>query len=116
MWFSDVYTADAAARKHPDASPAAGHVPDRAAPTVILTAEQDVVRDEGELYSMRLVQPGVPLEQKRFGGQIHGFAGLVDELPGSADAVDFIVAALGRDPVVLGGFATDVDAARSHPR
>lgn len=61
-----------------------------------MTAEHDVVRDEGELYAMRLVQAGVPVEHRRFAGQMHGFVGLADALPGGRDAIDFIAAALRR--------------------
>jgi hypothetical protein len=33
------------------------------------------------------------VEHKRFAGQIHGFAGPLDEMPDGADAIDSIVAA-----------------------
>ena len=96
MWFWDMYAPDAAARKHPDASPLQAMFLTGLPPAVIVTAEHDVVRDEGELYAMRLVQAGVAVEHKRFAGQMHGFAGLLDTLPASADAMDFITAALDR--------------------
>ena len=57
---------------------------------MILTAEHDVLRDEGELYAMRLVQAGVPVRHRRFAGQIHGFLGRVGVLPGSAAGLRFI--------------------------
>lgn len=45
-------------------------------PTIIHTAEFDVLRDEGEQYGQCLKRSGVPTVVRRYGGQIHGFASL----------------------------------------
>ncbi|SFH73576.1 alpha/beta hydrolase [Planctomicrobium piriforme] len=45
----------------------------RMPPSLIITAEADVARDEGELYSVRLRAAGVPTTQVRFQGTLHDF-------------------------------------------
>jgi cyclohexanone monooxygenase len=83
------------------------------APAVILTAEHDVLRDEGEAYARRLAEHGVRVEHKRLDGQMHGFFTMVGLVPGSAAGLDFVARAIDRelggrqfDAIVVGaGFA-----------
>jgi acetyl esterase len=93
-WFWDHYAPDPEARLHPDASPLRSASFAGLPPAVILTAEHDVLRDEGELYATRLVKAGVPVRHRRFPGQMHGFFTMVDALPGAAAGLEYVAAAV----------------------
>jgi acetyl esterase/lipase len=43
-------------------------------PTLIQTAENDVLRDEGEAYARKLDEAGVDVTCVRYNGAIHDFA------------------------------------------
>ena len=82
LWFWDHYCPDAARRTEPDASPL--HASDLSGlpAAVVMTAEHDPLRDEGEEYAKRLEEAGVTVDFKRYPGQIHDFFTLL-MLPGS---------------------------------
>lgn len=92
-WFWDQYVPEPGERSRPDASPL--RAPDHSglAPALVLTAEHDVLREEGEEYARVLAAAGVTVIQRRFAGQMHAFLGMA-ELPGSAAALDFIAQAM----------------------
>lgn len=94
IWFWDHYAPDPEARLHPDAAPLRNADLLRLPPAVVVTAEHDVLRDEGELYATRLLKAGVPVRHQRFAGQMHGFFTMVDILPGAAAAMDYVAAAI----------------------
>ena len=82
LWFWDHYLPDAVRRIEPDASPLHSKDLSGLPPAVVLTAEHDVLRDEGEAYAARLAEAGVPVDLQRHARQTHGFFTLL-MLPGS---------------------------------
>jgi acetyl esterase len=65
-------------------------------PAVLVTAEFDPLRDEGEAYGEKLKESGVPVAARRFKGLIHGFIVMDRLFPQADDAVNFIAAAMRR--------------------
>jgi acetyl esterase len=93
VWFWDHYAPDPAIRNEPDASPIMAADLSGLPPAVVITAEHDVLRDEGEAYAERLRAAGVPVDFKRYPGQIHAFFTLM-MLPGSERAFQQVVKAI----------------------
>ena len=81
IWFWDNYLPDKKARKEIYASPLEASVEQLKGlpPTLIQTAENDVLRDEGEAYARKLDEAGVPVTLTRYGGLIHDY-GLLNPL------------------------------------
>jgi acetyl esterase/lipase len=96
QWSWDQYTRDAGQRREPTASPLTATSGQLATlpPTLVITAEADVVRDEGEAFAGRLRQAGVPVTSVRFQGTIHDFV-LLNVLSGTQAARAALVLATG---------------------
>jgi acetyl esterase len=75
---------------HPLVSPL--HAPDLAdlPPALVITAEKDVLHDDGRLYAERLQTAGVPVVYRDFAGVPHGFLGMSRLGPESDQALDLI--------------------------
>ncbi|MFE5300910.1 alpha/beta hydrolase [Streptomyces sp. NPDC056632] len=74
-WFWDQYTTDEAERAQITASPLRAATEQLAGlpPALVVTAEADVLRDEGEAYAAKLRAAGVPVTALRVQGAIHDF-------------------------------------------
>ncbi|WP_459642434.1 alpha/beta hydrolase [Kineococcus sp. NUM-3379] len=86
-WFWDQYTSDDTERAQVTASPLRANTEQLAGlpPALVVTAEADVLRDEGEAYAARLREAGVPVTAVRYLGTVHDFV-MLDALRGTAAA------------------------------
>ncbi len=75
QWFWDQYTTDSGERNQITASPLKASIEQlKGLPTaLVITAEADVLRDEGEAYANKLRQAGVRVTAARFQATIHDF-------------------------------------------
>jgi acetyl esterase len=97
-WFWNQYTTDEATRATITVSPLRASLEQLAGlpDTLIINAEADVLRDEGEQFADKLRQAGVKATNARFGGIVHDFV-MVNSLhdtEASKHAVMLAVAAL----------------------
>jgi acetyl esterase len=86
IWFWDHYLTGATQADDPYVSPL--RAPDLSGlpPALVLTAEYDPLRDEGEAYAEKLRAAGTPVTMSRWNGMNHGFlfwVGRVDKAGGA---------------------------------
>jgi acetyl esterase len=86
-WFWDLYLADKSDLTHAYASPLRAESLHGLPPAYIITAQYDVLRDEGELYGKRLSEAGVETRVERFSDMNHGFIFWVGVIDPATEAV-----------------------------
>ena len=92
-WYWDHYLggADGAA---PDASPLRAAFVGGLPPALVIGAEYDILRDEGEAYAARLAEAGVDASASRHAGVVHGFVRWRAVTGAAEDALQEAAAAL----------------------
>jgi acetyl esterase/lipase len=82
VWFWNHYLNDAAEAANPYACPLRATSQAGLPPALVITAEFDPLRDEGEMYAARLRESGVTAQLVHYEGMIHGFfsmGGVLDQ-------------------------------------
>lgn len=94
----DLYAPDAKIRDLPYVSPLRATREELRGlpPAIVITAENDPLRDEGEAYARRMKDAGVEVTSVRYNGMIHDFVLLnaIKDVPGVQAAIQLSVAAI----------------------
>ena len=93
-WFYEQYLRDPSDAADWRVSPLVAPDLARLPPALVLTAAYDPLCDEGDAYAARLTAAGVPVQHRRFPGQIHGFATNGKIIRAAESALDEAAAAL----------------------
>jgi acetyl esterase/lipase len=72
-WFLDQYQPDPTKREHPDFAPRYAANLGKLPPTLIITAEHDIITEQAEAYGDQLRDSAVDVRISRHAGMIHGF-------------------------------------------
>jgi acetyl esterase len=96
----DLYAPDAKTRDNPYVSPLRAGIEELKGlpPALVITAENDPLRDEGEAYARKLKDAGVSVDAVRYNGTIHDFVLLnaLRNVPSTQAAIEQVNAGLRR--------------------
>jgi acetyl esterase len=94
-FFWDAYAPPGIDRTQPDLSPLRADLAGLA-PALVITAELDVLCDEGERYAARLIEAGVPVTATRYQALVHNFPRKLALFDAAYPAIAQIAAVLSR--------------------
>jgi acetyl esterase len=86
-WYRQHYLAGSADAENPLASPLRAESLAGLPPALVITAEYDPLRDQGEAYAGRMAAEGVAVELVRYPGMAHGFFTMLGTVDASRDAI-----------------------------
>jgi len=93
-WFRGHYLRNMQDAHDPHASPLLALDLSELPPALIITAECDPLRDEGQAYAKRLEYDGVPVTYECYAGMIHPFFSLSGAIPQAFDAIQQVANAV----------------------
>jgi acetyl esterase len=105
VWFYDHYLDEAGDKLNPLVSPLLADDHSRLPPAIIVTAQFDPLRDEGEAYGEKLRRAGVAVKVRRYDGMIHGFLSMSGVVHRGREALQDVGAELRE---LVGGRSTPV--------
>lgn len=88
-WFWNQYVQNEEQKLEPYASPLLASDLSGLPPAIVITAEYDPLRDEGEEYAKRLAEAGVQVSSKRYDGMVHEFFGLSGVVNKAKEALEY---------------------------
>ncbi len=94
VWFWNHYLRDEDDGRNPYASPLQAEDLSGLPPALVLTAEFDPLRDEGEAYAKRLKEAGIEVQEKRYDGLIHGFFWMPAAIEKGMESIELAAEAL----------------------
>ena len=93
-WFWNHFIEDQSQANDPYVAPLRAENLGDLPPALIITAEYDPLRDEGEAYGKRLQEAGVKVTLSRYPGMIHAFIRMTSRLDKANEALDEIAGRL----------------------
>lgn len=93
-WYRDHYVERAESAEHSLASPLRAERFQGVPPALIITAEFDVLADQGRAYALRLEEAGVPVTFRQYPGMLHDFVVLPGKFTEARAAIEQITEAL----------------------